>query len=205
MKPVVSFVLGLLAGMAACGVMSSAQTAPPPRRPLQAVVRPDAPPHGHPERSYAPQDVIREAVFRYQWAHYGPLWPKAKVYFLNIGTTDHPQNPGVALMKRLRREGQPVREASRLAPHAFTIRDRLTGTQGLLLTASALRWLGPREAEVEGGYLAHRRAGNRARYRVMRRGNGWVVVQETITRVYTVDTAGLQRDSRLQMLHPSGL
>ncbi len=68
-----------------------------------------------------------------------------------------------------------------------------------------MKWITDRQAEVEGGFRAHGRAGNRATFRVRLEGNRWEVAEETITRQYRADTGGLSRDAHLSMLRPSGL
>jgi hypothetical protein len=200
MKKLSVLCLGLLLCVGALQPSVAAQRVHPARHPAH---KPHAVPH-HSARAHQ-KDAIRAAVFRYLLYRYGPQWPRAKTYFFNVGTPGRPCDPSPALMTWFRHEALPVKKASQSDGRAFAVREKGTGAPGLLLTVSSLKWITDTQVEVEGGYRAHRRAGNTAQFQVARQGDRWVVTEETVKMQYRADPGGLTRDAHLSTLHPSGL
>lgn len=130
------------------------------------------------------EDDIREAVFRYQFAH--NCWGHTeKVYFLSLtGRKD----PSPRFMKRFSRSSPPVKPVSRskidsnLVPGRprTAVIDKDTGDCGLIFSVDKIKWISKSEVEVTGGYYADGLAASGNTYRVVFEKGRWTVTKDTL-------------------------
>jgi hypothetical protein len=128
-------------------------------------------------------DDIREAVFRYEFTH--NCWYKPeKVYFLALGND---KDPSPALLKRFADNKPPVKPVSKCKISSKLVQrpktaviDKETGDRGLIFRVESIKWVTPKQVQVEGGYYADGLGASGNTYIVEFRGNRWVVVKDTM-------------------------
>jgi len=105
---------------------------------------------------------IREAVYRYQFAHNASsVRARAAVYCLSVSATDEtpPADPPSEFMRRFASDMPVVKAQSECSKSERGVLDRQTGGRGLVFSTTLLRWASSTEVEVSGGYF--RRWGQR--------------------------------------------
>jgi hypothetical protein len=123
----------------------------------------------------ADEDDIREAVFRYEFAHNASGQQQhAKVYFLSV---DKDEDPSDAFMSRFKDHQPPVKKRSR-ATGEFEVIDRDTGERGLIFRATTIKQLGEDKVEVDGGYYEAGLSSSGNTYAVARKDHEWVVTKD---------------------------
>ncbi|MHC4200916.1 MAG: hypothetical protein ACYSU0_13065 [Planctomycetota bacterium] len=124
------------------------------------------------------EDDIREAVFRWQFAHNASaLQQKAKAYYLSFGGG---QDPGDAFIERFGSHVPPVKKLSQCETggRGSQVKDRGTGERGLIFRVTKIVWRSGTEVEVTGGYCEANMSGSTIIWRVVREGGRWVVKEE---------------------------
>jgi hypothetical protein len=123
-------------------------------------------------------DVI-EAVFRHQFGKNASAgqW-NVDYFFLSLaGGAD----PPAALLARFKDEKPKVLPVSLVGPDQGTgVKHKELGGRGLIFFVHDIRWLGPDEAEVGGGYYEANLSSSGNTYRVERRGGKWAVTDDTL-------------------------
>lgn len=121
------------------------------------------------------QDDIREAVFRYQFAHNASgQQTGAAVYCLWVG--EKATDPSDDFMRRFANHKPPVRKMSECkADPSHGVIDKRTGAQGLGFRATSIKWLSDIEVEVEGGYYEAGLSASGNTYIVNKQKGKWVV------------------------------
>ena len=132
------------------------------------------------------EDAIREAVFRYQFAHDASgLQKSVKVFFISVDGKD----PSAQFLARFRGSKPEVRKQSesRYNPQRrtaiFRTEDRKTGELGLIFSVDRIAFDSPSQALVEGGYYSGGLASAEHRYLVVRQKGKWVVKKDEITMI----------------------
>ena len=123
------------------------------------------------------EDDIREAVFRWQFAHNSSaLKQKAKAYYLRIGEKGDPSD---AFMKRFAKDKPPVRKFSACTSGpAEGVRDKATGERGLVFRISSLKWKTDTEVELKGGYYEGGKSSSGNTYTVKKEDGKWKVTAD---------------------------
>lgn len=124
------------------------------------------------------EDDIREAVFRYQFAHNASgLRQQARVYFLSIwGLGEDGKDPSDDFMRRFAGNVPPVKKFSRVS-FENGLRDEETGSPGLIFRVTAIKWITRARVEATGGYYAGYLNASGNVYYVERRNGTWTVVR----------------------------
>ncbi|MEN6372640.1 MAG: hypothetical protein ABFD64_11585 [Armatimonadota bacterium] len=119
----------------------------------------------------AQENVIKEAVFRYQIKQ-----TKDKIYFLSVGETGN-ADPSDEFMSRFKNNHPPVKKWSQSKYTSMQgVRDKTTGARGVILTINSIKWKNGMNAEVEGSYFWNVRASAGYRYTVVKKNGVWTVV-----------------------------
>lgn len=144
----------------------------------------------------AQEDDIREAVLRYQiGSPTSPTHTDAaaleasatpapnsgdvghRMYFLSLGNN---KDPSDALMQRFQTSPIPVKKVSESywdpkGKLCCQVKEKSTGTLGLIYDVSGLQWLNDDEVKVESGYIAGGMFARSNTYTLAREGDGWKV------------------------------
>lgn len=118
------------------------------------------------------EDIIREAVFRYQFKSFDLL---VAYHFISV----HGKNPSAAMLQRLHGEQPPVlpvSDSEKLKKPMKMIQNRNDFKQGALFNQGQIKWISDTKADVEGGFecgdICDEATGV---YHVSRQENKWVV------------------------------
>jgi hypothetical protein len=123
----------------------------------------------------ADEDDIREAVFRYEFAHNASGQQQtAKVYFLSLGKDT---DPGDAFMSRFKDHKPPVKKRSQ-ATGQFEVIDKETGERGLIFRVTAIKRLDENKVVVDGGYYEAGLSSSGNTYTVERTEHKWGVTKD---------------------------
>jgi hypothetical protein len=132
-------------------------------------------PGPNPELTPADEDDIREAVFRYEFAHNASgQQQNAKLYFLSV---DKDKDPSDAFISRFKDHKPPVKKRSR-ATGEFEVIDKETGERGLIFRATTIKQLSEDKVEVDGGYYEAGLSSSGNTYAVERKDHKWVVTKD---------------------------
>jgi hypothetical protein len=140
---------------------------------LAAVVAAPAPQKGSDETSRAAQeDVIREAVFRYQFKNLDLL---VAYHFISVNG----KNPSPALVQRFHDANPPVlpvSESERIKKPMRAVQNRRDYKQGVLFNLGQIKWISDTTVNVDGGFecgdMCDEYSGV---YHVSKHENKWVV------------------------------
>ncbi len=113
------------------------------------------------------EDDIREAVFRYQFEHWGS---NKEIYYLSLSNQGDPTDEFTRRFKDIQSE---VRKAS-LAERAG---GEIKG--GVIFFVREIKWINDNEVEIEGGYHRGGLDGSGHAFQVMREKGKWVVKKDT--------------------------
>lgn len=155
------------------------------------------------------ENDIREAVFRYEFQHNSSgRQTSADAYHLGIahgwssqmeevtnpivraagiepfgGMADEPSDPKGWFLRRFRGHTPRIKRYSEHEVRDLSdgVQDAQTGKPGLVFIVGGIRWIGPNEVEVEGGYYEGGLSASGNIYRLERRSGRWVVVNEFMT------------------------
>ncbi len=155
------------------------------------------------------EDDIREAVFRYEFRHNcSGRQSQACAYYIGMargwsnqfgevtnpvlraagveafgGMADEPSDPKSWLLRRFRGHTPAVKKYSEHEVRDLTdgVQDARSAKPGLVFIVGGIRWIGPDEVEVEGGYYEDGLSSSGSIYRLERRKGKWTVVRETMT------------------------
>jgi hypothetical protein len=136
------------------------------------------------QKAFSPQeaDDIREAVFRYHMAKLPAQFrfitriKFPEVYFLSVNNA----NPSPTFLARFRNNKPPVKACSAVKPRRFEVVDKITGKEGILISADAIRWIAANQAKVETGWHKDGRGGTFGTCLVEKQKSGWAVVYYAI-------------------------
>ena len=113
----------------------------------------------------AAEDDIRETVFRYQMEK-----QKVPAYFLRVENKD----PSPEFLKRFAGNEPPVKPAS-AADLSPQVKDKETGTKGVILGSDKITWVNDNEVKVEGSEYHAPLAATGWTFTVTRQRDKWVV------------------------------
>ena len=120
-------------------------------------------------------DAIREAAFRYMFAHNASgAKQSAKVYCLAIEDKD----PDEAFLARFAGSTPPVKKRSECKVSGRGVRDKATGGKGLVFNVAAIRWVTDVAVEVDGGYYEANLSASGNTYSLEKTDEGWAVVKD---------------------------
>ena len=124
-------------------------------------------------------DDIREAVFRWQFAHNASgLQTNASVYFIAIGEKGV-DDPADAFMKRFAGHQPPVRQVSACSASAAKgVLDKRTGKKGLIFRVTGIKWISDAEVEVRGGYYEAGLSSSGNTFTVKKKNGQWKVAKD---------------------------
>ena len=126
----------------------------------------------------AAENDIREAAFRYQFAHnISSLQNHAAFYFLEIGPkfTD----PSEEFLKRFKDFKPVVKKASESrCDENSQIIDKTTGKLGLIFYTNDIKWLSPSKAQIDAGYAEANLSAGSNTYIMEKKDNQWVVSED---------------------------
>src|SRR5262249_33992215 len=111
-------------------------------------------------------DDAYEAVFRHQFKNnFSALKEKAKRYCLSING----ENASAEFLRRFEGHQPPVRPKS-----------EFERKEALIFQVTDLKWIDENTVEMHGGYYEHGKSASFNLYRVVRRANRWVVVDDKL-------------------------
>jgi hypothetical protein len=131
------------------------------------------------DRAFAEEEV-RLAVFRTQLAEGGP----GALCFLQVKGSGEPSSDLLDSLKEVQRdedqcavwpEFKPI-SAVRSDADMTDVIDNETARPGIIIRVDTIKWLGPRQCEVEGGYYAGPLAASGNTFQVELREGRWEVV-----------------------------
>jgi uncharacterized protein (TIGR02996 family) len=115
------------------------------------------------------EDEVREAVFRSMWPEKPP---RDSIRFLAV---EDAHDPSWYLWYRLLDQQLGLYPASAMECSPAGARLRTTGERGVSFRVDSLKWTGPNQCEVEGGYFFDGLAADGNLYRAELREGGWIV------------------------------
>jgi len=136
------------------------------------------------------ENDIREAVFRYQFAHNASasefVGKNDVFYFLGFGSLEdkNTKDPSDKFIRRFENNIPPVRKASQCEisqtedKEYGSIKDKETKKKGLLFLIEDIYWVADKEVRVDGEYFHDGLASSGNTYRLKKKGNKWIVVED---------------------------
>ena len=128
-------------------------------------------------------DDIREATFRYQFAHNASGQQQAaKVYFLSfVDELSERSDPNDGFMKRFAGNNPRVAKNSDSGVSKNgVVADKKTGEEGLIFTVRAIKWISTNEVEVEGGYYEAGLSSSGNTYYLKKKDGKWMVTKNVM-------------------------
>ncbi|MFO0726111.1 MAG: hypothetical protein U1E65_20175 [Myxococcota bacterium] len=136
-----------------------------------------APTPAPPPVEEAPGDDVREAVFRYLFAHNASeMGDKAEVYCLEI---EDKKDPSAGFLTRFSQNTPPAVMSSDCdRDPAHGVHSRSLGKKGLVFNIEAIRKQGPDSAEVDAGYYEAGLSASGETLTLERQNGVWVVTAD---------------------------
>lgn len=150
-----------------------------------------------PAERAAQEDEIRAAVLRYQMMRWFTQGDRAerearneserrlarglnfRFYFISINGQD-PSNDFVKRFQDLPRQIKKVSRCNQKKRYLGSVVDKDTKQNGIIFSADSIRWLGPDQVEVDGGYHCGNLCGGGEVFSMQLQSGKWVVT-ETLT------------------------
>jgi hypothetical protein len=133
------------------------------------------------------QDIIREAVFRYQFQHNASGQQQtAKIFFLSVIILDDStgyrtnSNPSLDILRHFNNNVPPVKSFSECTLSVNGVFDIKTGESGLLFQIGDIRWISEEQVEVDGGYFEAGLSASGNTYYVERKNGQWIVMRDVM-------------------------
>ena len=121
--------------------------------------------------------AIAEAVFLYEFQNSEPAKAvKAESYFIGLGGSSAPKDPGPEFLKRFAGYSPAVKAAS--ASKRGTdgaVVDKTTAKPGVLFLVERVHWVNQDNVDVQGNCTVSTKASANAVYKVVRKGGMWTV------------------------------
>ena len=131
---------------------------------------------GNPTSKTQAEDDIREAVFRYQFAHDATQQkPITKIYFISI---ENNKDPDDRFLKRFAGSTPIVKQVSQAGYSKNgidSIIDKTSGEAGIIFSVGIVNWINENEVEVKGSYYVANLFAGGCNYRIVRTDNVWIV------------------------------
>lgn len=131
------------------------------------------------------EDNIRETVLRYQLSPYVSVQQKnARVFFLSLSEPvdrrDKEIDPSDEFVQRFDGLILQVKKVSQATVSSNGVKDKETGSQGIIFRAGAIKWISNTEVEVQGGYYEYGRSGSGNTFHLKKDTGKWVVVKDVL-------------------------